>query len=276
MESNWDNFLKNLGEWRGSFTGVSISGELQDSTPSLLNLTGLEDGKLVTFRLRRFGSGDYTAPPISDTQQEYRSLGKQAVFFDTGAFSKGSLQVAPFAEFGAEYGFVSPNRRLRYVQLFNKQGEFTSLILIREFRSGTEAIERPYLNVEQLYGKWTGVAHTVYPDWQPPDTIATSLTIREIGNGRLEQELSFAGRTISSIAKIDGHQLNFEGEVPRRILLLPDGGSSNVPLTISHRKSFFVETGWLVSDNQRQRLMRNYNDKGEWISSTHIIENRVG
>ena len=276
MESNWDNFLKNLGEWQGSFTRVSITGELQDSTPSILNLTGLEDNQLVTFRLRRFSAGGDGEQPISDTQQEYRSLGKQAVFFDTGAFSKGSLQVAPFAEFGAEYGFVSANRRLRFVQLFDGQGNFTNLILIREFRSGTDAAERPYLNVEQLFGKWEGIACTVYPDWKPSDTITTSLTIREIGSSRLEQELSFAGERITSVARIEGNQLNFEGEIPRRILLLPDGGSSNIPLKISHRKSFFVETGWLVGDNQRQRLMRRYNDNGEWISSTHIIEHRVG
>jgi Domain of unknown function (DUF3598) len=276
MDRNWDNFLKNLGEWQGSFTGVSISGQLQDSTPSILNLVGLEDNKLVTFRLRRFPAGGDGEPPVSDTQQEYRSLGKQAVFFNTGAFSKGSLQVAPFAEFGAEYGFVAPNRRLRFVQLFDKQGNFTSLILIREFRSGTNAVERPHLDVEQLFGKWEGLAQTVYADWKPPETIATSLIIRELGNGQLEQELSFGGRKIASIAQIAGNQLNFDGDVSRRILLLPDGGSSNTPLQISHRQPFFVETGWLVANNERQRLMRSYNDRGEWISSTHIIEHRVG
>jgi hypothetical protein len=277
MNSNWDNFLKNLGEWNGSFTNVSSAGEILDSTPSILNLTGLEDNNLVTFRLRRFPAGGDGEQPISDTRAEYRSLGKQAVFFDTGAFSKGSLQVAPFAEFGAEYGFVSTNRRLRFVQLFasGAQTNFTSLILIREFRSGMDAPERPVLDVEQLFGKWDGLAHTVYADWKPPETIATSLIIRELGNGRLEQELSFGGRRIASTAKIEGNQLNFEGDIPRRILLLPDGGSSNTPLQISHRQPFFVETGWLLGDNERQRIMRSYNDKGEWISSTHIIEHRV-
>jgi hypothetical protein len=276
MESNWNNFLKNLGEWQGSFTKVSIEGELLDATLSILKLEGLEDNKLVTFRLRRFPAGGYGEPPISDTNQEYRSLGRQAVFFDTGAFSKGSLQVAPFAEFGAEYGFISTNRRLRFVQLFDRQGNFTSLILIREVRSGTAAPERPPLTVEQLFGKWEGRAYTVYPDWKPPKTIATSLTIREIGNGRLEQELSFGGRSIASTARIDGDRLNFEDGIPRRILLLPDGGSSNTPLQINHRQPFFVEAGWLVKDNERQRLMRSYNDQGEWISSTQIIEHKVG
>jgi Domain of unknown function (DUF3598) len=58
-------------------------------------------------------------------------------------------------------------------------------------------------------------------------------------------------------------------------LLLPDGVSSNIPLQISHRQPFFVEAGWLLADNERQRLIRSYNDKGEWISSTHVIEHRV-
>ncbi|MFM6307732.1 MAG: DUF3598 family protein, partial [Dolichospermum sp.] len=62
----------------------------------------------------------------------------------------------------------------------------------------------------------------------------------------------------------------------RQILLLPDGSSSNVPLQLQLRKSFFVEAGWLVRENERQRLIRNYNNKGEWISSTHIIEYKQG
>ena len=164
MENNWTNFLKNLGEWRGSFTKVSLEGELLDSTPSILSLEGLEDDRLVRFRLRRFGSGGESEPPISDYQQEYRSLGRQIIFFDTGAFSKGSLQLAPFAEFGAEYGFVAENRRLRFVQLYDRQGNLSSLVLIREFRDGTDAHERPTLTVEQLLGTWEGMACTAYPD----------------------------------------------------------------------------------------------------------------
>jgi Domain of unknown function (DUF3598) len=59
------------------------------------------------------------------------------------------------------------------------------------------------------------------------------------------------------------------------VLLLPDGASSNTPLQVNHRQPFFVEAGWLLSDNERQRLIRSYNDKGEWISSTHVIEHRL-
>ena len=273
MGSNWENFLKNLGEWTGTFTQVSTAGEILGSTPSILTLEGLEDNQLVKFRLRRFAS-DPSEPPTSDRVQEYRSLGRQAVFFDTGAFSKGSLQVAPFSEFGAEYGFVAEHRRSRLVQLFDKQNNFDSLTLIREIRSGTDAKLRPDLTIEQLVGKWIGTACTHYADWRDPDTMPTSLEISQVGDS-LQQQLAFGDRTISSTARIDGKQLHFEGATPRKILLLPDGASSNTPIQISHRQPFFVEAGWLLSDNQRQRLIRTYNDKGEWISSTHVIEDRV-
>lgn len=258
----------------GTFTQVSTDGELLGSTPSILTLEALEDNQLVKFRLRRFANGT-SEQPTSDTVQEYRSLGRQAVFFDTGAFSKGSLQVAPFSEFGAEYGFVGENRRSRLVQLFDKQSCFSSLTLIRELRSNTDAKLRPDLTVEQLVGKWAGKACTFYSDWQDPQTFETSLAVERVGDS-LEQQLSFGGRTIASTARIDGNKLLFEeGATPRTVLLLPDGASSNAPTQISHRQAFFVEAGWLVSDDERQRLIRSYNDRGEWISSTHVIEYRV-
>jgi Domain of unknown function (DUF3598) len=275
MENNWGNFLKNLGEWEGSFTQVSTDGELLADTPSILTLEGLEDNQLVRFRVRRFATSMSEQPTV-DNVQEYRSLGRQAVFFDTGAFSKGSLQVAPFSEFGAEYGFGSGDRRSRLVQLFGKQGSFASLTLIREIRSGTDGAMRPDLTVAQLVGKWVGTAHTVYADWQAPETTAVSLEIKEV-DGCLQQQLAFGSRSISSTARIEGNRLHFEaGATPRRVLLLPDGMSSNTPLQISHREAFFVEAGWLLSDSERQRLIRSYNEKGEWISSTHVIEYRVG
>jgi hypothetical protein len=120
MSSKWQNFLKNLGEWRGSFTNIDGQGHVVNSIPSILNLESFEDDQLVRFRLRRFQHGNCELPPTSDTQQDYRSLGNQVVFFETGAFSKGSLQVAPFTPFGAEYGYVHADRRFRLVQLYHR------------------------------------------------------------------------------------------------------------------------------------------------------------
>ncbi len=274
MDENWQNFLQNLGVWQGSFTSISVDGQVLDSTPSILELAGLENNQLVKFRLRRFPPGGYDEPPISDMVQEYRSLARQIVFFPTGAFSKGSIQLAPFSEFGAEYGFVAGDRRSRFVHLYDRDGNLSSLTLIREFRRDSPASERPPLTVEQLVGHWQGTAHTAYADWQPPETYPTNLQV-SLNNGRLHQELSFAGHTIGSTARIDGNQLHFEdNSVPRRMLLLPDGTSSHVPLQLPRRTAFFVEVGWLVSATERQRLIRSYNDKGEWVSATHVIEHK--
>jgi hypothetical protein len=277
MENNWENFLRNLGEWHGSFTSVSLKGELLESTPSILTLEGFEDNKLVRFRLRRFGSADYTEPALSDYSQDYRSLGRQAIFFETGAFSKGTMQVAPSSEFGAEYGFVAENRRLRFVQLYDKQGDLNNLILIREFRVNTNASERPPLTVDQLLGQWTGTACTAYAEWQPSETCTTFSELKDMGEGYFQQHLSMGSLTRTSTVRAEGNTLHIESEpCPRKILFLSDGCAINSPLHITHRQPFYVELTWLVQENERQRLIRNYNEKGEWISATHIIEHRVG
>jgi hypothetical protein len=273
MGSNWENFLKNEGEWRGSFTRITPTGEILSSTLSLLTLSRKPgDAEEVEFRLRRYASGSYDDPPSQDYQESYRSLGRQACFFDTGAFSKGSLQLAPWGEFGAEYGFVHADRRARLVQLFGSKNEPTSLTLIREFRDGTTAQERPPLQVEQLLGQWQGMATTTYADWRDPETCPTTLTIQRQDN-QLEQTLQFGGQTLASTAEIQASRLWFT-ESNREILLLPDGVSSNIPLNMNLGRPFFVEAGWLLADNQRQRLIRSYNDKGEWVSATLVTETR--
>lgn len=276
MENQWENFLKNLGEWQGSFTNVSPQGELLESTPSMLTLESFEDNQLVRFRLRRFGTGGYDTPPTSDYIQDYRSLGRQIVFFETGAFSKGSMQIAPYSEFGAEYGFVAKNRRLRFVQLYDNQGKLNHFVLIREFRAGTEASERPPLTTEQFLGKWQGKAYTAYPDWQPSETITTCSEFKDLGGGYFQKDVSIGDRTVSSIFRQEGNILkSHEDPNPRQILLLPDGTLSNTPLQVNHQQPFFVGLAWFLQEQEHQQIIRNYNEKGEWMSATHIIEHRV-
>ncbi|MEA5533360.1 DUF3598 family protein [Crocosphaera sp. XPORK-15E] len=275
--SKWENFLKNLGEWQGSFTKISPNGELLGSTPSIISLEGAENNQLVKFRVRRFGPGGYDETPTQDYSQEYRHLGKQAIFFDTGAFSKGSLQLAPFAEFGAEFGFINEDRRLRCVQLYDRQGDLSNITLIREFRSGTSVQERPPLTLDKLLGKWQGIACTAYPDLSSSESYSTCLDVQKIDDNYIQQTLSFGTKTITSKAKIEGHKLIFnEGINSREILFLPDGASSNAPLKYQLREPFLVEVGWLLNETERQRLIRSYDASGAWVTSTHVIEHKVG
>lgn len=275
MDAKWENFLKNLGEWRGSFTQFSLNGDQLSSTNSIINLESFDSGQTVRFRVRRFGEGSYDTSPTQDYQQEYRTLGRQILVFETGAFSKGTLQVAPFSEFGAEYGFVASDRRLRLVQLYDKQGEFQGLTLIREFRAGSNAYERPPLTFEHLLGIWEGQACTQYANWQEPTQYLTRLEIVQNGEGQLVQTLEFEEQRLVSTARVEGKQIWFEDNTTRVVTLLPDGVSNNIPLKLSSGQGFFVEAGWLVSPTERQRLIRRYDDRGGWISSTHVREHKT-
>jgi hypothetical protein len=202
------------------------------------------------------------------------------LFLENGAFSLGSIQWGPFSEFGAELGLIEGNRRLRLVQMFDRTSQFERLTLIRERLAGTDTPERPPLTVEQLLGEWHGEAVTVYPDFRTSDTYPTVLKIHQENSDRLVQQLTFGAansvRTIASTAKIDGSILSFDqSALPTQVLLLPDGASSNCPLQIKPGHFFILEVGWLLQPNKRQRLVRTYNDKGEWINLTLVNEEKV-
>ncbi len=126
-------------------------------------------GAWCGFGCAAYGPEGLSGVPINETKQDYRSLGRQVVFFESGAFSKGSMQLAPQTPFGAEYGFVHQDRRHRLVELYSDAGETGQLVLIREFRAGSGASERPPLSAQQLMGQWQGQSATVTADWPEPE-----------------------------------------------------------------------------------------------------------
>jgi hypothetical protein len=263
MASQWDNFLRNLGEWQGSFASLTPEGEVRECTASILSLEEEKGERLVHFRLRRFGPEGLAAPPTRDLHQEYRSLGRQVAFFDTGSFAKGSLQVAPGTPGGAEFGFLHGDRRHRLVQLFDADGVFTGLVLIREFRSGSEAVEQPPLESAQLVGTWRGQAATITADWPEPE--ASDCWIEISLADRLPRLRTHIGAVESESPASDGSD---------RLLLLPDGGWSLVPQRITHRTASTLEAGWLPAPDRMERLIRRTDASGAWLSSTHIIATR--
>jgi hypothetical protein len=284
MKSQWDCLLENLGEWRGSFTRLSPQGTVLGDTPTVVSLEGLNQNQTIRQRVCRYSSEVNTQElpslaaiaPIDEKVLEYSSVGRGVLFCETGAFSQGSMQYGPFSEFGAELGLIEGDRRLRLVQLFNPQGALDQLTLIREQRAGSNAPERQALQVSDLIGTWQGEAISVFPDWYSTQT-STTLKIWQEGEGRLHQELRFEGSpAIASTATINGSILTFDQSHPAvQVLLLPDGASSTSPLKIPSQTPFFLEVGWLLQPTLRQRLIRRYNAKGEWVSLTLVIERKV-
>ncbi len=269
MKSQWQCLLENLGEWHGSFTRFSPQGELLEDTPTMVSFTGLNDNQTIRQIVRRL-------PPNCPPEEkvfEYSSLGRGILFFEDGAFSSGSIQLAPFADFGAELGLIYKNRRLRLVQLFNQSGELERLTLIREKLAKATEPEKPPLTVEDLVGTWQGEACTIYPDWRSPETYAVALKIERVGENELLQQLSIPERNIVSKATIFDSVLRFDSGY--QVLLLPDGASSTCPLQVKAGVGFFLEVGWLRSPIERQRMIRTYNSQGEWVNLTLVTEHQI-
>ncbi|MBD2482691.1 DUF3598 family protein [Planktothrix sp. FACHB-1365] len=281
MNSQWESFLKNLGEWQGSFTQFSAQGELINDIPSHLTLESFNENQTARLTLKRFypNSDPTLEPEIKELVREYQSLGRDILFFENGAFSQGTIQLSPISKSGAEFGFIHENRRLRLVQLFNLEGYLESLTLIREKRQGSNDIERPSLTLEALLGEWQGEGITLYPDLRSPDIYPTrmQLQLESDSEYQLLQNLTFGVQDIkiSSKAKIQGSIIRFDqGKNPVRVILLPDGSSATIPERVELRKPFFFEAGWLIKPDLRQRLIRQYNDKGEWVSLTLVTEHK--
>jgi Domain of unknown function (DUF3598) len=269
MKSQWECFLQNLGVWEGSFTNFSPQGTLLNDTSSRLSLEGLNNNQTVRLTLSRLGKDDLI--------REFMSVGGGLLFFENGSFSEGLIQLGPFSEFGGELAFVHENRRLRLVQLFDKNGHLNGLTLIREHLAGTPATERPPLQINDLLGEWRGQAVTIYRDLRSPDIYSTTLKIQLDDAGRLIQNTSFGERTITSTATIKGSIVLFDQDPEKQVqvLLLPDGASATSPLKVQLRQPLFLEAGWLIHPNLRQRMIRSYNDKGEWVSLTLVTEQKV-
>lgn len=274
MLSQWDCFLKNLGEWHGSFTRLSPQGELLDDTPTIVSFEALENHTLVRQVVRRLPPNQ----PPQDKVLEYRSLNQSILFLEDGEFSFGSIQWSPFSEFGTELGLIWGERRLRLVQMFNKEGKLDTITLIREKLPESQAPERPQLTLDQLLGDWQGEGITLYRDLYY-QTYPTHLQIHQIDDYYLEQTLRFSEgkeeKVIHSTAKISESCLYFEQDnCLNQTLLLPDGVSSTCPIAIQPRQSFILEVGWLITPTLRHRLIRRYDQLGGWVSVSLIKEEK--
>lgn len=273
MTSQWQRLLKNAGRWQGSFTLLSPTGDVLSDTPSMVALEPANEGRLMRQTILQHPPGT----PPQEKVLEYRSLAKSVLFFDNGAFSQGSIQWGPFSEFGAELGLIVDRHRLRLVQLFDQSQHLSRLTLIREHQEGSSPRNQPDLSVDALVGTWVGEATTLYPDLRPSDRTPTRLVI-ERDTDTLRQTLHFSPQKppLQSQGRIAGDRIVFDtGNQAVQVLLLPDGASSTCPIYIQPRQPLFLELGWLISQNQRQRMIRQYTAQGTWASLTLVTESRL-
>lgn len=274
MTAQWQGLLQNLGEWQGSFTQFSPQGEEINDVPSKLSLQYADqEEKQIKLTLQRFPAGE----PVHEISFNYHYPGpapQQVPFLPTGAFSQGSVQWSPVSDFGAELSQICCNYRVRLVQRYAFGSALTGITLIRETRQGSTATATPTLTTADLIGTWEGEAISYGADARVSEPFATHLQVSE-SNHSLFQELRFSDQVIATSGQIQGSRILFEsGSLPMQLLLLPGGASSLCPLQIRAGVPFFLEVGWLIEPGLRQRLIRNYNAQGEWVSLVQVIERK--
>jgi hypothetical protein len=270
--SQWQRLLKNVGTWQGSFTQLSGQGHILSDIPTTVALIPQNGELAMRQEIHRYPPGEAPRTKVL----EYSSLSRATLFFEDGAFSQGSTQWGPFSEFGAELGFIAGERRLRLVELFDKSSEFKQLTLIREQLKGSIEPERPPLNINNLLGTWQGEATTQYADLRSEQRQASQLVIEWVSESTIRQTITLPSLPpISSIGTISGQIISFtEGSQPVQVMLLPDGASATFPPKITPRQPLFLEAGWLLNANTRQRMIRQYDATGAWLSLTLVTERK--
>lgn len=272
--SQWQRLLKNAGTWQGSFTQLSAQGQVQSDVPTEVALIPEDNDQAMRQEIHRYPAGE----EAQSTILEYRSLSRSTLFFENGSFSQGSTQWGPFSEFGAEFGFISGERRLRLVQLFEKQANtLKQLTLIREQLKGSDEPERSPLQIDDLLGTWHGEATTQYADLRPDSTQATQLKIEKVSASEIRQTIELPNvPSMISVGAIAGRTILFKGgSQPVQVLLLPDGASATFPSCIAPRNPLFLEAGWLIDARTRQRMIRHYDATGAWTSLTLVTEQLI-
>jgi len=278
MRSQWECLLQNLGCWQGSFTRLSTKGEILEDIPSETSLELKADNQTMRQVVRRF----YDGQP-QDLVLEYRTLNRSTTFFENGAFSQGSLQFAPYTEFGAELGLIYGDRRLRLVALYDKASQPDRFTIIREHLPDRTTPERPPLTLNDLLGKWEGEAITVLSDWLEPEVMPTITEWQQEGDRvimSLQMQTPTGAKAIASIARLDPDNLqilHFEQDtLSIQTLFLPNGASVTCPKAIATRQPFRLSLSWLLEPNLHQRMIRAYDLKGGWSSLTLVTERKVG
>ena len=265
-DRQWDFFLKNLGEWHGSFVKYAPDGTIIDELPTVVAVTPA-DGQKVHVAV------DYLTDRDRNVTWTFGSVPGDMTCFENGEFSRGDKWVHGLSNAGFEQGLIQRPSRVRAVQVY-KAGELEKVVLIHESLPEASVSKRLQLTPQDLVGAWRGGAIDWSVQSPEPTRYNTQLQV-EINGDRLTQELSFGDRALSSTAKIDGSILQFsDGPVPMRMLLLSGGASSNCPLEIPTSHPFVAELGWLISPNLRQRLVRSYDKSGNWESATLVTERR--
>ena len=284
----WSYIRKNIGTWQGTFMQFSSVAHRVSETPSILTLQEDRPNQHMTLVLKR-------TPPGQPTHTLERDLGYPGAlpyicFFPTGAFSQGAMQRRPWSSFGAEFSLLSDHRRMRLVQLYKgtASGDHTLdyVTLIPEYRVSKPEIapetRLPVLSVDTLLGTWKGECLHLPATMEAPQ-VSTSYWQAQRSNHELILSFSSAPNTLASetsktasqrLTPVDQHRWQALHQ-PLQLWLLPGNVSCTVYPQLPKHHGAQIELCWYLSTHQRQRIIRTYDDVGEWLGTSLMLETRV-
>lgn len=274
VKTQWECVLQNLGEWQGSFTRLSPTGEEIEDIPSLISLTGVDENRAIHLSLTRYYPDADGIPQPQEMAFDFSAPSAGAMFFETGAFSEGSPTLRMGAPGGAEFAFKHEDRRLRLIPQFDGDGKLFRLTLIREGRVGTNAPERPTLDLAGWLGVWQGEAVTLYPGSTRVPESQTIQTVMLNDDRAVAVSRSLDSQVTESTLTIDPSTPTRVANQSTQAILLPDAAYILCPTQIEPGVAIELEVGWSIAPNLRQRMIRTYTDRGDWLSLTFITESR--
>ena len=275
----WGYIRKNIGEWRGAFIQFSPEADQIAETPSVLTLEEDSLDQHMTLTLTRTPTGK--PPHTMQRDLGYPGVAPYICFFPTGAFSQGATYRRPWSSFGSEFSLLSENRRMRLVQLYNgtASGEHTLdyVTLIPEYRSpetGYPEAVTDSLDVDMLLGTWKG--HYLYlPATMDSPRIGESCAQTQRVGDDLVLSLAAEIETANKQRFVQVDRQRWQAvDQPLQLWLLPGGVSCTVYPQLPRQQGARLELCWYLSASQRQRIVREYDAEGNWISTSLSVETR--
>ncbi|ESA37075.1 hypothetical protein N836_04505 [Leptolyngbya sp. Heron Island J] len=284
----WSYIRKNVGEWRGAFMQFSPMAHQVSETPSVLTLKEDRPNQHMTLVLKR-------TPPGKTTHTLERDLGYPGAipyvcFFPTGAFSQGAMQRYPCSSFGAEFSLLSDHRRMRLVQLYKGSASGDHILdyvtLIPEYRFSDQGTPSetmpPVLTIDTLLGEWRGECLYLPATMETPQV---STSYWQAQGSKQELILSFTPddnrpdqktpKTVPQRFTPVDQQRWQAVEQSLQLWLLPGNVSCTVYPQLPKHYGAQIELCWYLSTHQRQRIVRDYDDTGNWLGTSLMLEARV-
>lgn len=276
-DGQWTYIRKNVGEWRGWFRQFSPEASWVKDTPSSLTLVEDRPNQHMTLVLKRTPEGKPTQ--TMERELGYPGASPYICFFPTGAFSQGAIQRRPWSNFGAEFSLLSEHRRMRLVQLYKgtASGEHTLdyVTLIPEYRAASStnkpvkpAAER--LPLERLLGTWQGKSLYLPATMAAPVVGTSHWQAKSVG-----AELVISDNTSTDETRWQSVAPHRWQAGPRQYWLLPGDVSCTVYPQLPRDHPASLELCWYLSPHQRQRIMRDYDEQGNWLGTLLALETRV-